>query len=507
MRPPSPTRPRSLRVAAALLAAAALAGCTTSGDDPPAPTPSPVAEAATPEPMPLSLLVFNVEYGGTKATDAVLADLDADVVGVLESYNRLPEIAEAAGYPYYDVGLQILSRYPILEPSGADGLYAFLEVRPGEAVAMINTHLDYVQDGPHHLAQGVPVDEVLATEDEVRTSSVEKLLPSATTLLDEGWPLLFTGDLNQPSHLDWTAETADQHGGIGPVAWPVSEALTGIGLRDTYRETHPHPVADPGNTWGGVNGRGGSPRRIDYAYVGGPVEISGSQLIGERGAPGVDRAYPRWTSDHRAVLSQLTLTPQPLPTMVALSARLVTVGDAVTVTYRLPEGSDKGGVELSGASPTTVDVAGEQGTLEIDTSALAPGTHVITLVDASGATLATNELTVRPRDAEVRLDTDAPAYAVGEPITVRWTDGPGNRWDWIGVYRAAAADPEQDDYLVWGYTGGHDAGALPPTTKGELVIGRDHQGRPWPLPPGRYVVHYLLTDQYTSAGSASFVVR
>ena len=74
--------------------------------------------------MPLSLLVFNVEYGGTQATDAVMADLDADVVGVLESYNRLPEIAAAAGYPYYDVGLQILSKYPILEPSGADGLYA-----------------------------------------------------------------------------------------------------------------------------------------------------------------------------------------------------------------------------------------------------------------------------------------------------------------------------------------------------------------------------------------------
>ena len=83
---------------------------------------------------------------------------------------------------------------------------------------------------------------------------------------------------------------------------------------------------------------------------------------------------------------------------------------------------------------------------------------------------------------------------------MRWRDGPANRWDWIGVYRAGADDPEKDDYLVWGYTGGHDAGALPPSTEGELVLGRDHQGRPWPLPPGRYVAHYLLTDQYTSVG-------
>ena len=233
-----------------LLGAALVAGCTGGGDPEPAQvaptTPAPAA------PLSLSLLVFNVEYGGTPATDAVMADIDADVVGVLESYNRLPEIAARTGYPYYDVGLQILSKYPILEPSGADGLYAYLEVRPGEAVAMVNTHLDYVEDGPNRLARGVPVDDVLATEEEVRLSSIQTLLPSATTLLAAGWPLLFTGDLNEPSHLDWTAETASQHGGIGPVAWPVSEALLAAGLRDTYREVNPDPVtipATPGAGW------------------------------------------------------------------------------------------------------------------------------------------------------------------------------------------------------------------------------------------------------------------
>lgn len=513
MRPLTPALLGSgLRAALALaVGSAILAGCTDGSSGPagdPTPTADEVAaQAADPEPLPLSLLVFNVEYGGTKATDAVLADLDADVVGVLESYQRLPEIAEAAGYPYYNLGLQILSKYPILEPSGANGLYALIEVRPGEAVAMVNTHLDYVQDGPNRLARGVPVEDVLATEDQVRTSSVRKLLPSAQALLDDGWPVLFTGDLNQPSHLDWTAATADQHGGLGPVAWPVSRALTGLGLRDTYREVHPDPRTDPGNTWGGVAGNGGSPRRIDYAYVGGPVEIGGSELVGERGADGVDRGYPRWTADHRAVLSQLTVTPRPLPTMLALSARLVTVGDQVTVTWRLPAQDDAGSVELTGPTERTLEATGADGTLTLDTTGLAPGTYRVSLVDPDGATVASNELTVRPRNAVVSVRTDAASYAVGEPVTVQWTDGPGNRWDWIGVYPARAADPERDDYLVWGYTGGHDAGALPPTTDGELVLGRDHQGHPWPLPPGRYVVHYLLTDQYTSAGRASFTVR
>jgi hypothetical protein len=96
---------------------------------------------------------------------------------------------------------------------------------------------------------------------------------------------------------------------------------------------------------------------------------------------------------------------------------------------------------------------------------------------------------------------------VGEPIEVTWDDGPANRWDWIGVYEASAANPKQDDYLLWGYTGGHDAGALPPTVFGAMTMGPDSQGRPWPLPPGDYRIHYLLADQYSSAGFVEVTVR
>lgn len=485
------------------------AACTdSSSDDPSEPQPLPAPSVAASDAMPLSLLVFNVEYGGSNATDHVMADVDADVVGVLESYNRLPEIAKKAGYPYYNLALQILSKYPILEPSGAHGLYAFIEVRPGEAIAMINTHLDYVQDGPNRLERGVPLTNVLATERKVRLASVDKLLPSATGLLDDDWPLLFTGDLNEPSHLDWTAATAAQHGGIGPVPWPVSEALVAAGLRDTYRETHPDPLTDPGNTWGHVADNGGSPRRIDYAYVGGPVEVKSAEVVGEQGADGVDRGYPRWTSDHRAVLAQLDVAPVPLPTpLVALSSRLVTVGDPVTATYRLPPGDTSATVELSGPSTASYDLSGDTGTVEVDTVSLAAGAYRVNLVDEDGSVAASNDLYVRPQNAHVDLTTDAKTYGVGDPITVRWTDGPANRWDWIGVYRADAANPKTDDYLVWGYTGGHDSGALPPTTDGELILGRDHQGSPWPLPPGNYVAHYLLTDQYESVGSTNFTVR
>ncbi len=216
--------------------------------------------------------------------------------------------------------------------------------------------------------------------------------------------------------------------------------------------------------------------------------------------------YPAWTSDHRAVFSELTVTPQPLPTTVALSSRMLTVGDTVTVTYRMPVGAEDGTVSITGPSSASYDAPGRDGTIEVGTSSFTPGGYRVELVDADGGLIAENEFYLRPQDAQVTLSTDAASYASGDPITVRWSDGPANRWDWIGVYRADAADPEKDNYLVWGYTGGHDAGALPPSTDGELALGQDHQGRPWPLPPGEYVVHYLLTDEYTSAGSAPFTV-
>ena len=74
------------------------------------------------------------------------------------------------------------------------------------------------------------------------------------------------------------------------------------------------------------------------------------------------------------------------------------------------------------------------------------------------------------------------------------------------MYEAGAADPKQDNYLLWGYTGGHEAGALPPTVFGGMTLGPNSQGRPWPLPPGKYRIHYLLTDQYNSAGYADVAI-
>ena len=143
----------------------------------------------------------------------------------------------------------------------------------------------------------------------------------------------------------------------------------------------------------------------------------------------------------------------------------------------MPKGVDAGTVGLTGPSSASYDVKRRIGHRRGGRrpSSL-PGAYRVDLGDGDDV-VATNDLYVRPEGREGRPDHRRVQYAEGDPITVHWADGPANRWDWIGVYRAAADDPEKDSYLVWGYTGGHDAGALPPSTGG--------RARPRPRPPGQ----------------------
>ncbi len=494
-------------VGAAIVLTAALLGACTGGDQGKEPRESRAPTTLkTGRPMQLSVLVFNVEYGGGRATDEAIRRVDADVVGVLESYDRLPEMAAATGYPYYNTSLQILSKYPILEPSGGDGQYALIEVQPGYAVVLCNIHLDYVWYGPTALRKGTAVDDVIATENAVRTSAIAGQLRTLPPLVDRGYPVFLTGDFNEPSNLDYTEATADLRPKTPPVvAWPVSEAVLAAGFRDSYRDVHPDAASDPGITYPGTKDR------IDFVYAAGPAKTRASALVGETGGRGVSIGVTPWTSDHRAVVSTFDVTPLALPAMVAVDARLLTVGDRVTVTYEAPRspggevaivapGADPGSAALRQVAP------GARGTLTFDTASLDPTGHDVVLTRSDGTEVARVPIWVRAKDARVRLTTDRQDYPVGEPIQVSWTDGPATRWDWVAVYRASASDPNVDPYLIWAYTGLHASGTVPPSVTGSVTLGPDTQGRPWPLPPGDYVMRYLIEDQYESLRSASFTV-
>ena len=86
-------------------------------------------------------MTFNIEYGGQvidfdKVVEAVVK-ADADVVGLNEAYSRAKLVAAQAGYPYVSTRLDLISKYPILDPPGAE---RSLPVRPDLAGAGHRDH-------------------------------------------------------------------------------------------------------------------------------------------------------------------------------------------------------------------------------------------------------------------------------------------------------------------------------------------------------------------------------
>lgn len=208
-----------------------------------------------------------------------------------------------------------------------------------------------------------------------------------------------------------------------------------------------------------------------------------------------------WGTDHRGVVGSFTVTPGDVAPFAAVDQRLLPPGD--TTTMRM-HGSDAPGecfeIRRAGSTGTPFSAACIDGSRnasgELDAAKLGAGDYEVRLLGADGAALAVAPFSVVAAGTMPKLAVDAPSYASGAPITASWRNGPGSRWDWLGVY-AHGADPLVDSYLGYVYTG--------QTVAGSVVIDEGAEGD-WPLPPGTYDVHYLLDDGYTSLAVASFTI-
>ena len=180
---------------------------------------------------------------------------------------------------------------------------------------------------------------MLRTERRTRLRDIRPFVRSLVPLAAGGIPSIVLGDMNAPSHEDWTAATVGQRPQIRfPVRWPVSRFLAKEGFVDSYRAAFPDPVADEGLTWPAARPRSDdswNPRRdapedrIDQIWSAGPASVVDSEVVGERGGPGSDISVHPWGSDHRAVVSTFDVTPGAPPLMVAPSPMLAEVGDAL----------------------------------------------------------------------------------------------------------------------------------------------------------------------------------
>lgn len=492
------------RIASGLLAALVLAlagaGCGEKGEP-----------EEDPDGVELTVMSFNVWYGGASvdvnSVGEAIRAADADVVGVQEPEANLAELARVSGMPHYEPSLHLLSRYPIL-PAERNGIpFAYLEVEPDRVVAIANGHLLCCPYGPNLAAKGKTAEQVEAVESRLRMPEAQRYGRALASLADDGVPTFMTGDFNSPSHLDWTADAVAARDLPYELDWPASQALADAGLRDTYREAHPDPAADPGITW-----TPGTPPphvrpdetldRIDWVLAAGPVETLESALVGEPGGEGVDVAVDPWGSDHRAVASTTVVEPAPAPYLVAADPRVVTAGERVTIPYTL--GGRGGGREVGIFAPDgrrpegleTIPIFDGADHLapRLGTAGLDPGRYRVAMTAADGSVLADAPLWIQAADAQPEIETTAPVYAPGDPIDVRWRDGPGNKLDWIGVFDAA--DPSRYDYLGFVY-----AGARP---EGSLTLTRADIGK---LDPGRYEVALMLDDGYSVIAADGFEVR
>jgi hypothetical protein len=85
----------------------------------------------------------------------------ADVVAIEEAQGHTLALQRALGWPYASPRLQILSKYPLIDPPGADGLYLFVQLAPGQVVAIENVHLPSNPYGPFEVKQGETKRSVL----------------------------------------------------------------------------------------------------------------------------------------------------------------------------------------------------------------------------------------------------------------------------------------------------------------------------------------------------------
>ena len=496
----------------ALAAASALAA-----GGPPA-VAAPARTAAAGHPATIKVAQFNCDISDeypiipASLVARAIRKSGADVVGIEEGGGEIPQVARALGWHYYDVRMQIVSRLPLLDPPAGDGVYTFVQVAPGRVAALENVHLPSSPYGPSWVKRGKTLAQVLAMERRVRLPAIRSQLRAAAGLRARGIPVFLTGDLNSPSFRDWTKATVGLRPALRyPVRWPVSVAIERAGFTDSFRAVHPNPVTVPGLTWpthrtlkGVENFPGWPADRIDFVYAAGATTVA-SRIIGEPGAPGTSGTVAPWPSDHRLVVSTFRVGGATPPTLVTVPQRRVTRGDRVPVSFH--SGSAGASAVLierfGGGHPLVVarhrlhaGAAAGIGGVSFSSAGWRPGAYAAVLAGRRGQLSRFPFWVVAP-GAPAIVQTLRSTYAVGQPITVRIRNAPGDRWDWLGIYHRHA-NPLVAYYLDWIYT--HSAIA------GRFQLGANAQG-PWPLPPGRYSIYLLRDDLYVKIAGADFRVR
>ncbi len=290
------------------------------------------SRAAEPSaPGGFTLMTYNVwknwsqvDRGYEKGIDSIRRS-GSDIVCLQESSDaQAMQVASDLGWYRAASGqgsAQIVSRYPITETFRAGiaaGARIHLALPDGVSkdIVVFNCHLDFQFYGPYaaHIP-GATSESVLAEENKAKRG--EQMTSTAAAM--EAWlakadeiPVFLTGDFNCPSHLDWTAATAGEHGGVADLKWPATVTLQKAGMVDSFRGLHPDASKEPGTTWSTVHKEGEPQDRIDFIFYKGrgvaplrssPWTTAVETTVGTWGCPLGDVPKNTWPSDHAAVVT------------------------------------------------------------------------------------------------------------------------------------------------------------------------------------------------------------
>ena len=293
-----------------------------------------------------------VEGGFQSMIDQIEAS-DADFITLCEvRYEegkfmpRLLSALKERGLVYYgdtDGGRAVLSKYPITEISKVNGsVFKVVSSYQGRRVAVYSAHLNYLYyacyyprgyDGNSWKKMDAPITDVnriLANNrDSGRPKAIQGFIDDARNETKKGALVFLGGDFNEPSHLDWQADTQDlwEHNGC-VVPWDTSLLLYANGFKDAYRVKYPDAVKCPGFTFPADNQDVDVKKlswapdaderdRIDFIYyfpMSG-LRVKAAWVVGPRGSVAYGKrveekgkeAYilpvkNRWPTDHKGVL-------------------------------------------------------------------------------------------------------------------------------------------------------------------------------------------------------------
>ncbi|KAA6351450.1 hypothetical protein EZS27_001259 [termite gut metagenome] len=317
----------------------------------------------------LKVLQLNVWMQATMLPNAaqgvidIIDQTDPDVVFLCELNagteppftNYLAEELRSRGKNYYadthHAGNGILSKYELVndpEPN-LNLTYAVkssIKVN-NRTVVLYSAHLDagnyaaYLTRGYSPSAWSVQLETPVTDTDSIqkysrlskRNEGIEAVIADAKAEISQGHIVLIGGDFNEPSHLDWQADTKDlrDHRGV-TFDWEVSTMLQQAGYIDSYRSLYPDAVTHPAITWPAGNKDAKLERlyyapkadeqdRIDFIYyypqagvsvadaciVGPKATINHGQMVTDDTQDNILEPTGVWSSDHKGNLVTLVI--------------------------------------------------------------------------------------------------------------------------------------------------------------------------------------------------------